>query len=257
VLAYRELLEAKLAFLDLAAGDVARHLGAFLRGPEAFMAEARVFDLFRYDRCLEVTAGNLAATRPWVAYTSALTRYEAEAGLDRLDLGERRRLLDIGGNSGAFALAACRRHPGLLATVFDLPVVAAIGREHVAGTAEAARIRFVAGDMRRDPLPDGHDAVLLKSVLHDWPEPEAQAILTRAARRVAPGGVVAVFERGKLPLTGEGISYAMTANLVFGHFFRPAGLYAETMAAAGLTGIVVETIPLDVPFHLVTGRRPG
>ncbi|GJE56842.1 MULTISPECIES: methyltransferase [Methylobacterium] len=257
VLPHRDLIAAKLGFAAAAAEDLRRCFPAFIADLPAFMAASRTFELFRYDRCFDVTPDNLAATRRWVSYTTCLTRYEAGPGLDRIDLGGHRRLLDLGGNSGEFAAQACRRAPELAATVFDLPVVCALGRENLSGRPEASRVTFQPGDMRRDPLPEGHDLVTFKSVLHDWPPDEARALLTRAAQALAPGGRLVVYERTPVPLRGRPAGYVQAADLVFQPFFREAGLYAETLMAQGLTEITVDRIDLETPFHLIAARKPG
>lgn len=257
VLPCRDLIEAKLAFAAAASEDLRRHFTAFVADLPAFMAASRTFELFRYDRCFAVTPENLAATRRWVAYTTCLTRYEAGPCLDRIALGTHRRLLDLGGNSGEFAAQACRRAPALDATVFDLPVVCALGRENLAGRPEGARVAFQSGDMRRDPLPDGHDLVTFKSVLHDWPAEEARALIARAARVLAPGGRLVIYERAPMRLRARAPGYVHAADLVFQPFFREPGLYAEALAASGLVDGTVRGIDLDTPFHLIEARKPG
>ena len=51
------------------------------------------------------------------------------AGL--VDLAGCRTLLDVGGGSGAFSIALCRRHPELSATILDFPSVRPIAEEMV------------------------------------------------------------------------------------------------------------------------------
>jgi len=255
-LVHRDLLEAKLWFNNLVAPDVHELFGELLTDVPEFMARAKVFELFRYDRCLEVTPENLAATRRWVSYTTTLTKYEVPACLERLDLSGHFRMLDVGGNSGEFARLACAATPGLAATVFDLPVVCALGREHIAGSPEAGRIVFIEGDLRVDPLPPGHDLISFKSVLHDWPEDHVVQFLKKAAEGLAPGGRIVIFERAPIELRGERLAYSMIANLVFLPFFRGPDLYANRLQELGLVDLRIETIGLEMPFFLVTARKP-
>lgn len=251
----RDRVVQKLAFLELAACDVAEHLDALLFDPPRFLDAARSFGLFRYDRCMTPSAADLAATRRWVAYTSALTRFEATAVLPFLALGDRRRLLDVGGNSGAFAAALCRAHPQLVATVFDLPAVAMIGEAEIAAAGLSSRIGFRAGDARYDPWPEGHDLVAFKSMLHDWPADAALGFLDRAVDALEPGGRILVFERGAFDWSGGPVRYHQLANLVFAPFYRPPDLYADHLVARGLRNVTVRRIDLDMPFHLVEGER--
>jgi hypothetical protein len=255
VLPFRDLLEAKLAFTAIVAEDVRNLLPQLLGDLPAFMAKSKTFELFRYDRCFEDTAENVAHAREWIRFTTALTRYEAQSFLALADLTDVRRMMDLGGNSGEFALRLCRAYPQLAATVFDLPVVCTIGRDHIDGAPEAGRITFQPGDMRRDALPRNLDLVTFKSVLHDWPEADALRLLARARESVRIGGRLAVFERGRFTLPPEGPVYSMLPNLVFFHFYRSPEFYLRALQNLGFADISIETVELDMKFHLISGVR--
>ena len=122
-------------FAARVADDVRTLLPELVGDLPAFMEKSKTFDLFRYDRCLEATPDNVARTREWVRFTTALTRYEAQGFLALADLTKVRGVMDLGGNSGEFALRLCRANPQLNAVVFDLPVVAAIAVIEVAQVA--------------------------------------------------------------------------------------------------------------------------
>jgi SAM-dependent methyltransferase len=258
-LRFRDLLETRIAFSDLVWPDVHTLFTALLTDLPQFMARSKVFDLFRYDRCLDVTSENLAAASVWTRFTTCLTKYEAAAALDQIDLASVRDFVDLGGNTGEFALQACRRNAQLEATVVDLPVVCALGRNHIAAAADAAeavRIRFFPCDMRRDALPAAADLVSFKSVLHDWPDADAEGLLTRAQALVRPGGRIVIYERAPIELRGRRLPYSMAPDLVFLHFLRPADLYLKKLAELGFVSIEYRRIELDISFHLVVARRP-
>jgi SAM-dependent methyltransferase len=259
-LEFRDLLETRIDFADLVWPDIHALFTPLLSDLPQFMARSKVFDLFRYDRCMNVTAENLAATKSWVRLTTCLTKYESAAVLGAVDLAGAHSFLDIGGNSGEFALQTCRRYPGIAATVVDLPVVCALGRSHIAAVAspdEAARIRFCPADFRRDPLPDAADVVSFKSVLHDWPDGDAERILERALTVVKPGGRMLIFERGPIEIGNRRLPYSMAPNLVFLKFLRPPDLYLNKLARLGLTAIEHRRIELEMGFNLIMARRPG
>jgi len=254
-LAFRDLLEAKLDFAGFVAPDLIELFTGAIADPAGFQQRSRLFHLFDYRRCLEPTHANYEHTRRWMRLTSALTRYEARACLQAHDFAGARRLLDVGGNSGEFALQACRAHPALTATVFDLPLVCEIGAEHLLPHAERERIAFLPGDLRRDPLPAGRDLVSFKSVLHDWPEAETLRFLDAAVAALAPGGTLLIFERLPLDVTGHAPGFGLLPALLFFRSYRPAAFYRDALAARGLEGLQVQEVPLDVPFLLVTGRK--
>lgn len=103
------------------------------------------------------------------------------------DFSPHRRLLDVGGGTGSWLSAILRRHPDLHATLFELPEAAALARRHLANDPVTRRVEVVAGDFFADPLPDGHDAVLIANVAHLF-SPEHNLELLRGARVAAPEG---------------------------------------------------------------------
>ena len=259
-LRFRDLLEARIAFADLVWPDIHSLFTPMLADLPQFMARSRVFDLFRYDRCVEVTPENLAATSVWTRFTTCLTRYEAEAVLDAVDFESVTTLIDLGGNTGEFAVQLCRRHPNIAAVVVDLPVVCELGRRHVMASTSAAlagRVAFFPADMRRDALPEAADFVSFKSVLHDWPDADAARLLERGCHVVRPGGRLLIFERSPIELKGRKVPYSMAPDLVFLHFLRPAALYLATLARLGFEAIEHRQIELDIGFHLISARRPA
>ena len=198
----RKFLDQKLSFLLLAARDLLDGLPDLLFDLPTFMERSETFALFRYDKAVDPTPENLSHTRRWTDYVTALTETEAEALISEFDIEGCERMLEVGGNTGAFSLRLLQRFPDLKASVLDLPVVCRLGEEYVRGKPGAGRLRFFAGDARRDPWPlvsgRAADLIVFKSVLHDWPESETGMMLDRAKSVLAPGGRVIVCERGPL-----------------------------------------------------------
>ena len=89
-------------------------------------------------------------------------------------------IADIGGGRGHLLRAVLAANPGLTGVLFDLPHVI----EALASSPSSERLRLRSGSFFTDPLP-ACDAYLLMSVIHDWGDPEATAILG-AVRRAAP-----------------------------------------------------------------------
>jgi SAM-dependent methyltransferase len=256
-LQFRDLLEMRIGFADLVWPDIHNLFTPLLTDLPQFMARSAVFNLFRYDRCIDITPENLEATAAWTKFTTCLTKYEAAAALDSVDIASVRRFIDLGGNTGEFALQLCRRNPSVEAVVVDLPVVCALGRKHVAEAPEAAQITFFPSDMRSQALPPAGDLVAFKSVLHDWPDADAERLLERAHALVRPGGRLLIFEREPIELHGRRMPYAMAPDLVFLHFLRPADLYLKKLKQLGFVSIEHRRVELDIGFHFIVARRPA
>jgi len=254
-MADRDRLVQKLSFLDLASRDISEGLPELLLDVPGFIARAHVFGLFRYERCLTPTPADLAFTRRWMDYTTALTRYEGRIVAPHLDLSRCRSLLDVGGNSGEFARLLCACHQNLHATIFDLPVVVMIGQAHVALTPEVSRLHFVSGDLRHDKLPTAHDAICFKSMLHDWPLEQALGFLDKAADALEPGGQIIIFERGQLDWSSGPFPYFMLANLVFAPFYRSPDIYGAHLDHLGFRNLSIRRLDLEMPFHIITADK--
>lgn len=254
-LQYRDLLQAKLDFAHIAAHDFIDSFSFLLTAPIEFMKRSGMFRLFNYGLALENTPENRKQTERWMRITTVLTRYEAYACLSLHSFGTYRRMLDVGGNSGEFALQACRWCPDLKAMVFDLPVVCAIGQDHVCKEPESERIRFVKGNARMDALPEGCDLITFKSMLHDWPEEEARRFLQKACQALEPGGTLLIFERGPFEVGKTGLLYANIPILLFAHTLRLPDFYLRCLAENGMQQVAVQWINLEMPFFLVTGVK--
>jgi len=127
-----------------------------------------------------------------------------------------RRLLDVGGGSGAFSLAALKRAPDLQVEMFDLPPVAARARQRFERHGFAARARATGGDFRCDALPEGCDLVSLVRIVHDHDDDAVERILRGVRRAIDPGGVVLIAEpmlgtRGAEPVAAAYFGFYLLA----------------------------------------------
>jgi 2,7-dihydroxy-5-methyl-1-naphthoate 7-O-methyltransferase len=103
-----------------------------------------------------------------------------------------RTVVDVGGGTGALLAEVLRAHPQVRGVLVDLPRTIARSDEIFKSAGVAERVTTV-GQSFFDPLPAGADVYMLKSVLSDWPDREAQIILRRCAEAACPAGrVIAV-----------------------------------------------------------------
>ncbi len=113
---------------------------------------------------------------------------------DRLPLPGARRLLDVGGGSGAFAIAFCERNPELRATLLDFPRVLDVARTYTDAAGLAARITLVGGDATRDSWPGQQDVVLLSYLVSAVAADEVDAVLAAAHASLRTGGLLVVHD---------------------------------------------------------------
>lgn len=103
-------------------------------------------------------------------------------------------LLDVAGAHGEFSMALCRQHPGLRATVVDLPGSARVGREIVSGAGMEDRVHHVEGDMFEADLGGPHDGALCFNIVHHQTPEQARELFARVRAALRPGAPLCVLE---------------------------------------------------------------
>lgn len=106
----------------------------------------------------------------------------------RVDLAGRRRLLDLGGGSGAYSIQAVKTYPQLTAIVLDLPPVTEVAKEYIRDAHVEDRVSVLPGDFTSTPFPDDVDVVLMASNMALYEESVIADIVRRVHHALVPGG---------------------------------------------------------------------
>jgi SAM-dependent methyltransferase len=178
-----------------------------------------------------------------------------------IDLSGRRRLLDLGGGPGTYAIHFCRQNPELDAVVCDLPTSRAFAEKTVARFGLSRRIGFVARDFETEELPAGFDVVWLSHVLHSAGPATCAAVLKKAVSTMEPGGMILVQEfilddTLDAPLFPALFSLNMLIGTPDGQAYCEKDLL-DMLGAAGVTDL--RRIPLQLPSGagVIAGTVPG
>lgn len=171
-------------------------------------------------------------------------------------------LLDVGGGSGAYALAFLERWPALRADLIDLPETLRIARRFCGRSPHAARLRFMVGDYRVwEPEPEAYDIVLLSHVTHDEGEAVNLDLLRRAYLALRPGGRVLVHdfmtERDRTqPLFASMFSVHLTVYTEEGRVYS-VDEYRRFVRSAGFSSIEDRPIAAGAQnaSRLLVGRK--
>ena len=103
-------------------------------------------------------------------------------------------IVDVGGGYGELMAAILSEHPSMRGILFDLAHATAAAGSRLAAAGVEDRCTLVTGSFF-DAVPDGADAYLLKSVLHDWDDDQAVNILRNCRCVMAPNAKLFVIER--------------------------------------------------------------
>jgi len=103
-----------------------------------------------------------------------------------------RRALDVGGASGTYTVALLRAVPEMRVTLFDLPSVIGMARERLQESGLLDRVEIAGGDFCVDPLPGGHDLVLLSAIIHQNSPAQNRALYENCLGALEPGGSLVI-----------------------------------------------------------------
>jgi 2-hydroxy-4-(methylsulfanyl)butanoate S-methyltransferase len=112
----------------------------------------------------------------------------------RVSLGDRKRLLDVGGGSGAYTLAFCAANPELEASILDFPDTVETARRYAREAGLSGRVAHLAGNAVTTEWPEGHDVVLMSYVWSAVGRADIAVLARRAFDALPSGGLVLVHD---------------------------------------------------------------
>jgi hypothetical protein len=172
------------------------------------------------------------------AAMTELTRLVTPEILRSYDFSGITHLIDVGGGSGELLGAIALQNQQLRGTVVDLPRCADAAGKHLQQIGVSDRVEFVAGDFF-ESVPAIGDAIILKSVIHDWNDARSITILRNCREALPSNGKLLLVERlmPETPAaTDEDKAHAMSdLNMLRGPggCERSEGQYRELLEQSG------------------------
>lgn len=184
----------------------------------------------------------------------------AQDTLRMVDLSGIRCLLDVGGGSGAFALAVAQAHPDMQLMLFDLPPVVPVAVTRFKAVGLEDRLTIHGGSFRSDSLPQGADTISLIRVLYDHADETVQALLSKIYDTLPAGGRLIVSEPmsgGAAPERAGDAYFAFYTMAMRTGKTRSAKDIAALCARAGFVQIESPKAPRPYVTSVVTCAKPG
>lgn len=198
------------------------------------------------------------ATQAYIAATHKIAMAAAPNLMASLNLQGISRVLDVGGGSGAYAVAALKAFPQATAELLDLPSVIRLANRYIREEEMEERVQLRAGDFMVDPLGTGFDLVLLSYVMHLNPLEAAKRLLNKAAEALVPGGRIVINDfilntDKTLPYSATLQSLNLLVSTRGGSVYSEAE-YRQFLQSAGFNEI--EKISIIGPTDVMTARKP-
>jgi O-methyltransferase/methyltransferase family protein len=188
-----------------------------------------------------------------VAFNRAMTAMSAETNrliVENCDFSRVDSIIDLGGGEGRLLAAILTANPSATGTLLDLPAATEAAKRYLQSEGLADRTNVVIGDLFGS-VPSGHDAYLLKYILHDWPDEKSLEILRVCRRAMGPQSrliiIDAVIEPGNEPHPAKWLDLHMMVAL--GGRERTAQEFRALLSASGFA--LRSAIPLPASTGIV------
>jgi len=126
----------------------------------------------------------------WFAFDHFYSDNSFDQALDIVFAHPVRNLMDVGGNTGRWALRCVKHAPDVNVTIVDLPQQIALMQENVAGQPGAERIKGLGANLLDEstalPHDTHYDAIWMSQFLDCFSTEEITSILRRAAEVMHP-----------------------------------------------------------------------
>ena len=176
---------------------------------------------------------------PFIAAMHNRAMSEAPELIRGIDLAGVKRVLDVGGGSGAYSMAFASAKSDTLSTVFDLPHVIPMTQRYVEEGGLEGRVETVTGDYNRDELPSGYDLAFLSAILHSNSPEQNISLFKKIYKSLNPGGriVISDFIMGDdrtSPAFGTFFALNMLVNTTSGDTYTQSEI-KDWIEQAGMT----------------------
>ncbi|HYW43150.1 MAG TPA: methyltransferase [Bryobacteraceae bacterium] len=197
------------------------------------------------------------------AFIAAMHRNASERGplvVRAVGAASVRRMLDVGGGSGAYSIAFAQANSALRADILDLAAVEPIAQRHIQAAGVADRVKVRAGDLRSDRLGEAYDLVFLSAICHMLSPEENLDLFGRCREALAPGGRVVIQDFILEPdKTAPRFAALFALNMLVGtrggsSYSEPE--YAAWLAEAGFREIRHARLP-GITGLMIASRPPA
>jgi len=134
--------------------------------------------------------------KSWFAFDHFFSDTAFPKVLGHVYKGGIRKILDIGGNTGKWAIASARYRDDIHITIVDLPGQANMAKKRIEELGLTDRVSFYPVNIldESQKLPTGADAIWMSQFLDCFSEAEIVSILKRCAEAIDDNGYVLILE---------------------------------------------------------------
>jgi hypothetical protein len=184
------------------------------------------------------------------AAMTALSKLESYTLQEVFDFSECHTVVDLGGGHGLLLATLLRANPGLRGVLLDLPKFVEGARIVLGAELANGRCQIIGGDFMT-AVPAGGDVYILKRILMDRDDTQAQRVLNNIREAMQPNGCVLVADPDPTSQYGALLDMMMLVVFGSGTRIRSEAELSELFASADFT--LTRTLSAPPTLRLVEG----
>lgn len=131
-------------------------------------------------------------TESFIAAMHYRAAKEAKILAMMLNLSSAKKMLDVGGGSGAYAMGMIETNPELNAVIFDLPNVIPLTKKYVETFSQKDKVSYIEGNYLTGDFGNGYDIILLSAIVHINGNEQNLELIKKCAASLNRGGQIVI-----------------------------------------------------------------
>lgn len=160
---------------------------------------SRLTDIVRDEARIEGAARDMDSLKAFIGAMDVIGSRFAPKVVATIEPGNAKAVIDVGGGCGTYTLAFLKAAPQMKATLFDLPPVIEMAREHVEKAGMLDRVTLIPGDFYRDELPSGHDLAFVSAIIHQNSLKQNASLYQKIFQSLDSGGRIVIRDHVMAP----------------------------------------------------------
>jgi len=196
-------------------------------------------------------------TESFIAAMHYRAAKEAKILAMMLNLSSAKKMLDVGGGSGAYAMGMIETNPELSAVIFDLPNVIPLTKKYAEAFTKKDKVSYIEGNYLTGDFGNGYDIILLSAIVHINSYEQNLELIKKCAASLNSGGQIVIKdwvmnEERTEPLGGAIFAINMLVGTKCGDTFTESEM-RNWFASTGITKI--ERKNTSYGWSLVIGTK--
>ena len=125
---------------------------------------------------------------------SEMTAFNLNEIIEKIDIGESKKVLDVGGADGSLLLGLLKKDTHVQGGILDRPELAPIANKNISENGFSERAQFHEGSFF-ESINEGYDCIVMKQVIHDWNDEKASLILRNCRKALKEGNKLFVVDQ--------------------------------------------------------------